>query len=414
MSDSDSQDPTKKTPSTQLQGVNQLIVDAIVNMTSIVESMHHRISPVSTITRSASEERARGVSGLVYKGIRSLTEQVGKGLDVPLGIIGKSMNGLASSSKREALVSALNGVLGDHLVKRENPLAIPMTLRQGGKVIDDFTSLAEAVQRAHGRLVILAHGLCMNDLQWQREGHNHGAAITTDLGYPAIYLHYNSGQHISENGIEFSHILEALLSQIKSHIDHSNLQISIVAHSMGGLVTRSAFEQAKSLSHQWPKHLKDIIFLGTPHHGAPLEKAGGWIDMLLGIHSYTSPLTKLTNVRSAGINDLRHGYIVKSDWQARGRFDFAVDKRVPLSLPEGVNCYTIGTTSTTGGNKLSEKLVGDGLVPLDSALGKHSDGRFTLHFPKGHSWIGRDINHMQLLSSTEVYYKIQHWLREDE
>ena len=136
--------------------------------------------------------------------------------------------------------------------------------------------------------------------------------------------------------------------------------------------------------------------------------------MLLGIHSYTSPLTKLTNVRSAGINDLRHGYIVKSDWQARGRFDFAVDKRVPLSLPEGVNCYTIGTTSTIGGNKLSEKLVGDGLVPLDSALGKHSDGRFTLHFPKGHSWIGRNINHMQLLSSAEVYYKIQHWLKEDQ
>ena len=35
----------------------------------------------------------------------------------------------------------------------------------------------------------------------------------------------------------------------------------------------------------------------------------------------------------------------------------------------------------------NERLVGDGLVPLDSALGRHGKGPRTLHFPKDRQWI---------------------------
>lgn len=381
-------------------------------MTTIVESMHHRISPFSALTHDATETRARGVSRLVYKSIRGLTELVGKGLDIPLSILSNAMKELVPSSRSEALKSALNGVLGDHLVARNNPLAISMAFTQNGKKLDDWKALTESVQQANGKLVILVHGLCMNDSQWLRDGHDHGATLTTDLGYPAIYLRYNSGQHISDNGIEFSHLLDNLLNRIGIGNTLPKLDIYMVTHSMGGLVARSALEQARSLSHQWPKHVKKLVFLGTPHHGAPLEKAGAWIDMLLGMHSYTSPLTKLTTIRSAGINDLRHGYIVHSDWQKRGPFDFAVDKRLPLGLPENIDSYAIGTSLASNDNKMSSQLVGDGLVPLDSALGKHADGRFTLGFPKGHTWTGKNINHMQLLSDQDVYAVLKNWLEE--
>lgn len=382
-------------------------------MTDVVESMHHRINPMSKSKASDSKKRTGGITGGVYKSIRSLTETVGEGMDAPLGVISKFFEKNKVSSSGEALKSALNGVLGDHLVKRNSALAIPMTLKQDGQQIN-LTSLTESIKRSDGKLLIMVHGLCMNDLQWQQQGHNHGKALANDLGCTTIYLHYNTGQHVSENGKAFSHLLEGLVNQIAALDDTLALDISIVAHSMGGLVSRSAFQQAELLEHIWPEQFDKLIFLGTPHHGAPLEKAGNWIDLLLGIHGYTEALTQLTKIRSAGITDLRHGNILESDWQARNRFDFSADKRTPIMLPTKAKCYTIGTTTLANRNKVTEQLIGDGMVPLDSALGRHENKPFTLQFPAEHQWSGRDINHMQLLSNPDVYNVLKNWLLANE
>lgn len=412
MSDSQQDEKYIQNSTSSLQSANRLIVEAIINMTDIVESMHHRISPMSKSTASDSTRRTGGLTGKVYKSIRSLTELVGKAMDVPLGVISQSFEKNGLSAGGEALKSALNGVLGDHLVKRNSSLAIPMALKQDGHQII-VTALTESIKRTNGKLVIMVHGLCMNDSQWQHAGHDHGKALANDLGHTAIYLHYNSGQHVSENGQEFSHLLEKIVTEVAALDDTFQLDISIVAHSMGGLVSRSAFQQAEVLEHQWPKYFENLVFLGTPHHGAPLEKAGSWIDLLLGSHGYTAPLTRLTKIRSAGITDLRHGNILESDWQARNRFDFSTDKRTPIELPAKVKCYSVATTTSTNRGGVVERLLGDGLVSLDSALGKHENKSFTLQFPVAHQWTGRDINHMQLLSNPDVYTVIRNWLASD-
>lgn len=409
LSDSQKDEKYTQNSTSSLQSANRLIVDAIVNMTDIVESMHHRINPLSKKDASDTNTRAGGLTGGVYKSIRSLTQTVGKGMDTPLGVISKFFEKNGVSTGGEALKSALNGVLGDHLVDRNSSLAIPMGLKQDGQPID-VTSLVESIKRSNGKLVIMVHGLCMNDLQWQQEGHDHGKALANDLGHTSVYLRYNTGQHVSENGKAFSTLLEQLVSDIVALDETLQLEMSIVAHSMGGLVSRSAFQQAELLDHKWPEHFENLIFLGTPHHGAPLEKAGSWIDLLLGIHGYTKPLTRLTKIRSAGITDLRHGNILESDWQVRNRFDFSTDKRTPLMLPENVKCYTVATTALANRNKASEHLIGDGLVPLDSALGRHQNKPFTLLFLPENQWIGHDINHMQLLSNPDVYTVIKNWL----
>ena len=119
----------------------------------------------------------------------------------------------------------------------------------------------------------------------------------------------------------------------------------------------------------------------------------------------------LLKVRSAGITDLRHGNVIESDWQARNRFDFSTDKRTPLKLPKNVNCYAIATSASTYQNKHRDQIIGDGLVPLDSALGRHETKSFTLKFPATHQWIGKDINHIQLLGNDEVYTVMKTWLR---
>lgn len=392
-----------------LQSANQLIVDAIIAITNIVESMHHRINPLSKFSSTPNKEPQRGMTRLVYQTIQNITELVGKGLDVPLGMISEALGKKGRSPSGEALIAALNGVLGDHLVKQQSPLAIPMTLYQDGNKISS-EALAQGIKKAEGRLVIMVHGLCMNHLQWQQRGHDHGKALSNDLNVTTAYLHYNTGLHVFENGKAFSHTLEKLITQVLEIDPDIELEISIVAHSMGGLVARSAIHQAKSFEHRWPEYFENIVFLGTPHHGAPLEKAGSWLDMLLGIHGYTAPLTRLTKFRSAGIRDLRHGNLLASDAEERKPFEFHKDKRTPTPLPKDVNCFTVATTASDSPNKTTETLVGDGLVSVNSALGKHESKPFTLLFPVRHQWIARDINHMQLLSHPDVYITLRNWL----
>ena len=317
------------------------------------------------------------------------------------------MGHVESPPQREALVAALNGVLGDYLAATGNPLAVPMTLRRDGRPLAlTRDRIAEAVPAAGTRVLVLVHGLCMNDLQWNRDGHDHGVALAADLGYTPVYLHYNSGLHVSDNGRAFGEVLEALVASWPVPI----AEIAIVGHSMGGLVARSAHWQAAAAGHAWPGVLRAMVFLGTPHHGAPLERIGNWIDQLLATTPYTEPFSRLGRVRSAGITDLRHGCVLEQDWTGHDRFVRRPDPRTPVPLPDGVECCAVAACLDANARGVRSRAIGDGLVPLDSALGRHRDERFVLQFPDAHQWIARGTSHLDLLSRPEVYEQLRSWL----
>ncbi len=229
--------------------------------------------------------------------------------------------------------------MGDHLVASNNPFAIPMTLRYRGEALNS-QDLPHDTRIATGKVLLLIHGLCMTDHQWRTQHDeqvvDHGEALASALGYTPIHLRYNSGLHVSTNGRELADLLEELIAEWPTPIE----ELAVVAHSMGGLVIRSAVHLAKEDNLRWPNHLKKIVFLGTPHHGAPLEKAGNWVDTILAATPYTAPFAKLGQVRSAGITDLRFGHVVDEDWQGHDRFARTPDDRRVLPLPEGVACYT--------------------------------------------------------------------------
>ena len=162
------------------------------------------------------------------------------------------------------------------------------------------------------------------------------------------------------------------------------------------------------VAYSWCKSLDKIIFLGTPHLGAPLERGGHWIDILLGAMSYASPFAKLGKVRSAGITDLRHGSLLDDDWQGQDRFETGVEALTPVPLPTSVRCYTIAATIDDGSKTRSvsatgKRLLGDGLVPLNSALGKHKDATRHLNFPQARQCVLHGMNHMELLKAAAVY-----------
>lgn len=390
-----------------LRACSRLAIEATIAVTDLLENMHHNISRLPGVFGEATDEPARGITGLVYRSIRGVTRKVGHGVDSILSVVAPQSLPDDVSTQREVLVAVLNGVVGDYLLATDNPLQIHMQFRREGKALElTPAALAGSIPGVSGKIVVLAHGLCMSDLQWQRRGHNHGEALAAEAGFTPVYLHYNSGLHISTNGHEFSEKLEQLIQAWPVPVE----QLVIIGYSMGGLLARSACEDARRTGKSWIRHLRDLVFIGTPHDGSPLERTGNRLDALLGASPYTVALSRLGKVRSAGITDLRHANLDDADWHDHDRFKSRRVRREAVPLPEGVRCYAIAGSVARRPNGLSEHLAGDGLVPLFSALGSHRSPKRNLGLPESRRWIAYKTNHLDLLASADAYARISAWL----
>ena len=404
--------PLKHWRVSDIRGIAQLATQAIAGVTRIAEGVHQSVWNAMGVPGGKAAGLPRDINGLVYKSVHVVTLLVGKAVDTVLAglqpLFESAEDANPGTPRREAVLAALNGVMGDRLVERNNPFATPMTLRYRGRAL--HWQALPPMPEATGKVLLLIHGLGMNDLHWhtRHKGQvvDHGKALDSALGYTPVYLRYNSGLHTSQNGRELSARLEQLFTHWPTPIE----ELTVVAHSMGGLLTRSAFHYAKLEDLRWPGHLKNIVFLGTPHHGVPLERAGNWVDIILDSTPYTAPFAKFGQLRSAGITDLRYGHVLDEDWQGHDRFHRRPDNRQLVPLPEGVACYTIAATTAAKRGALANRLIGDGLVPLHSALGQHDDARRNLVFAKTSQWIAYRMNHMELLSSPEVTRQIVQWL----
>ena len=333
-----------------------------------------------------------------------MTKLVGASIDLALAQLAPLVGDGERGAEREVVLAVLNGVLGDYLSETGNALAIEMQLRHNGQPLTlARDALQAALPEAGKKLLLLVHGSCRNDRQWLRNGHDHGAALARDLGYTPVYLYYNSGLHISQNGRAFAALLETLLAEWPAPLD----QLVILGHSMGGLVARSACHYGELARHRWRRALRTLLCVGSPHHGAALERGGNLVDLLLGVSRYSAPLGRLGRIRSAGVTDLRFGYTLDEQWQGRDRFAHGRDPRNRLALPDGVGCYAIAATTAT---QAQGRLPGDGLVAVDSALGRHKKPALTLGFPDAHQWIGFGMGHLDLLDRAEVYATLQRWL----
>lgn len=398
---------TRRYRSGHLRGLGRLAAEATLGVTELVEAVHRTVEEAPGPLGAPPAGGTNGITGIVYGSVRGVTRLVGTGVDAALAKLAPLLGESATSPGNEALVAALNGVLGDHLEATGNPLAIAMHLRRNGRDLEpDRAALAAALPAPPGRLVLLVHGLCMNDFGWSRRGHDHGAALERDLGLVPLHVVYNSGRHVSTNGRDLAALMESLVRAWPGPLRG----LSIVAHSMGGLVTRSAFHAARGAGHEWPALVRSAVFLGTPHHGAPLERLGNVVQAALGLSPYSLQFARLGRVRSAGITDLRHGNLLDGDWADTDRFARHADVRQPVPLPRGVAFGAVaGTTAKEVGESVP-RLAGDGLVPVASALGRHRDPERTLDFAAERTWIAPATGHFDLLSSPDVYARVRSWL----
>ena len=395
-----------------IRGAVQLATQATTGVTRLVEGVHQSVWDRMGVPGGKTKGTTRGVTGAVYRLIKDITRVTGKSADVAIGVLQAAFDSIENNTPRsprgETFLSVLNGVMGDSLVEDKNPFAISMSLRYQDSELD--WNNPPAVPADSGKVVLLIHGLCMNDLQQHAQNRGYatepGQLLSSTLGYCPVYVRYNSGQHISRNGEELATRLEQLVLNWPTAID----DLSVIAHSMGGLVIRSALHQAQQQGLAWPLKMKNLVFLGTPHHGAPLERAGNWLDLILDHAPYTKPFTALGQVRSAGITDLRYGNLLHEDWQDHDRFHHKRDSRRIVPLPGSINCFTVAATRAEKRSILSDHLVGDGLVPIRSALGRHKAAARTLAFPDSSRKILYRTGHMEMLNSPEVHDQVIQWL----
>ncbi len=390
-----------------LQGVTRLVTDATIGVTDLVEAMHRRIVHPPFLPSTPIQHLITSIAGVTYKVIRWSTRLIGGGLDKALGQLVPLIGEIKATDEKEAIRAALNGVIGDYLEEKKNPLTIPMQFRYHSKELQlNSKYLNETYPNINGNILLMVHGSCMNDIQWTRKEHNHGIALAKELDKTLIYLNYNSGRHISFNGQDFNDLLEELVLNWPVPIE----EVVIIAHSMGGLVTRSALHYGQQQEKNWPKYLKKIVFLGTPHHGALLERGGNYLDVILEAIPYAKPFARLGKIRSAGVTDLRYGNLIDADWLDHDRFEIVGDKRQHIPLPMSTECYSIATAVGKATDPISSRMLGDGLVNVKSALGEHKKSDKNLHFKKKNTLIVYENSHLDLLSNPKIYAKIKAWL----
>ena len=364
-----------------VHGLQRLAVDATLGVTDIVEAMHRTVSDVRLPIGKSRGDRTRGIARLVYGSVRGVTRAVGAGTGALLGRLATHAGESASSPEREAALAVLNGLFGDHLARTGNPLAIAMRVRAGGSPVElAREALAAAFAEAKRNVVVLVHGLCMNDLMWRRGGHDHGAALARDLGVTPVYVHYNTGRSIAANGAELDALVRDLVDAWPVPVEG----LALIGHSMGGLVARRAIESAVRNEHGWIDRLGACVSLGTPHLGAPLERAGGWVDYLASISPYSAPFARLGKLRSAGIQDLRHAL------------------RIDTAPPAHVRTFAIAASLQKRPGAPGARVHGDGLVTVRSALG--------MEMAESHRRIAYGTGHLDLLCSREVYEVLRDWI----
>jgi pimeloyl-ACP methyl ester carboxylesterase len=394
----------------ELRAAGRLGGHAFAGVVSRIEQVHQAVAgrafgPVRQVgapARLIHDTVSRGV----YLAIGSAGSAAGAMSGEIASALGSHRRSAGSTPGGNLALAALNAVAGDRLGPGVAPLAIRMAVRADGRDVELMThELAGAFPDARPRLAVFLHGLAETENSWDRrrgEGVSYGRRLEAEFGYSPVYVRYNSGRHVSENGQDLAVLLEGLMAAWPEEID----EFLLVGHSMGGLVIRSACHYGQQASHVWPQRLRHVFYLGSPHLGAPLARAAGLAGWALSLMPETRPFVTMVNGSSAGIKDLRHGYLLHDDWSGCDQDGCLRDHRHDAPLLPGANHYGISATITGDPDHAVGAVVGDLLVPPASAHGRRGQ-RQVISFPAESGRRLGGMHHFDLLGHRAVWQAIR-------
>lgn len=288
------------------------------------------------------------VAGLVYGSIRIGAEVVGRGIDAAWQ---------RPPSTHLSVRAVASGLWGDDLGGFESRLGQPMVLSSSG-------GTARYRTRRRTRVAILVHGLMQSELCWNGSEDRPGLVevLVSRTGVDPVTVTYNTGRSVSDNGEILAEIIEERFGG-----PTGIASVDLIGHSMGGLVARATVEHAVRLEHAWIERLGQVITLGTPHGGAPIEKGLHSLGRMLGVFEPSRPIAEFLDRRSAGIKDLRHGTISRTDDRRPPPDSTAVDHRFVAGLITADPDHPVGRLA---GDLLVRRhsAEGGGISPLETVL----------------------------------------------
>jgi pimeloyl-ACP methyl ester carboxylesterase len=333
-----------------------------------------------------------GISTGVYSGLGAGLRAAAAGLRaVERRGVGPRLE--AHPAGRQVL-SAVNGLVGDRLRDERPEMAIEMAVRHHGSDVPlEPARLAAAFPGATGDLVVFLHGLGENDDSWNLRrtevGGTYGTRLLDETEWTPVYLRANTGLPIAENGVALSSLLDRLAEAWPEEVR----RIALVGHSMGGLIVRAACAvdtEAQGPRRPWTDLVSNVVTLGTPHLGAPLEHLVNAGARLLGVLPESAPFGRILEYRSIGILDLRRG--------------LAADVR---HLPHARYHLVAATLAGSHRHPVSE-IFGDLLVRFPSAVGQPRRG--SAMFPDADVLHVPGTDHFGLLNHPDVYTALKSWL----
>jgi pimeloyl-ACP methyl ester carboxylesterase len=351
-----------------------------------------------------------GISNAAY---RVVTSALGAPVRAGAAALGRTFAPdalpMADSPRGSIALGALNGAFGDALARDHRELSLELSVRRGGReVVTDSEGLASEYPEATPKIAVFVHGLCETEAAWHigaRPGY--GYRLREELGYTPVDVRYNTGLHVSDNGRRLAQVLDHLVLAWPVEVE----EIALIGHSMGGLVSRSACRYGESSDHGWTEHVRHVFCLGTPHLGAPMEKAANLFGWALARLPETRPFADLVNVRSAGIKDLRYGSCVEEDWCDCDPDEFLRDRCNEVPFLPNATYYFVGATLARRAEGPYASLVGDLLVRYPSASGIGRKRRIPFEIDNGVHLGG--LTHFHLLNHPAVYEQLRTWLRRD-
>jgi pimeloyl-ACP methyl ester carboxylesterase len=390
---------------TEVQAAGVLAADAIAGVGGLVSDMHEAVAgrifgvlgPLGAPVRVVHD----GISAGVHRGVRLGLRALPRG-GAELAALNAGPTSAADTPRGGLALAALNGAIGDALAARRDPLALGMAVRfRDTDVALTPEAVAAAFPEATPRVVVFAHGLIENEHAWKWRGRRpYGDLLRDEHGWTPVFLRYNTGRHISDNGRELADLLDALSAAWPVEIE----ELALVGHSMGGLVARGAANLAAIEGREWIDPLRHVVCLGTPHLGADLEKAANVAGWTLGRLPETRPFARVVNGRSVGIKDLRYGSCAEADWSDCDADELLTDRCQDVPFVDHATYYFVAATLDAP----LGRVVGDLLVRLPSASGKGKHRTIPFEADRGRHLSG--LTHFDLLNHPDVYAHLRDWL----
>lgn len=306
---------------------------------------------------------------------------------------------VASSPVADRVRGAVNGIYGDRLDQAGHSFGMGMSVREGDRDVEiTEAGLRRAFPAAGGDITLFAHGLCATETNWRLHGRKHyqdprsthGSRLAAELGTTAVWLRYNSGRSVTANGAELAALLDQLITAWPVPVE----SLSLVGHSMGGLLISAARSHAVRAGHGWPGLLRRIAYLGTPHQGAWLAKTVHAASAALSVSHETRPIADVLETRSAGVRDLRAGY-------------FPAPHSAPAGPDHRVRVLHVAATYGADPGRFAARVAGDLMVSKRSASKARPDPGFP-HDDATSVCLG-GLAHPDLLNHPRVYDVLRAW-----